>query len=113
MTEEDQYGILTQYYGEMCVQSNLGGSIIGKTADGWLELVTDENRIVSVIDKYNQLMENGSHKLGASNEEGAEVFGKGHSLFSFLEGRILYTKVRAYDITYGILPFPKYDENQA
>ena len=57
-------------------------------------------------------MENGSASLGASNEGGASVFIRNHSLFCFLEARVLSTKVRDSDIVYGVLPFPKYDENQ-
>ncbi|MBQ7720209.1 MAG: hypothetical protein IJT56_06450 [Clostridia bacterium] len=112
MTEEDQYGFLSQQYSELCMQCNLGGAMIGKNAEGWLELTPDENRIVSIIEKCSKLFENGSNKFGASNESGVEVFVKGNSLFCFMEGRLMNTKVRQYDITYGILPFPKYDENQ-
>ena len=112
MNEDDQYGFLTQYYSELCVQCNLGGATIGKNADGWLDFVADNERIVSIMEKYAKLMENGNSKLGASNEGGADTFIRGHSLFCFLEGRVLSTKVRDSDITYGVLPFPKYDENQ-
>ena len=112
MDENDQYGFLTQYYSTMCIQCNLGGAVIGKDEEGWLTTVTDVERIVSVSEKYAKLMENGSAGLGPSNEGGASVFVRNHSLFCYLEARVLSNKVRGSDVKYGILPFPKYDENQ-
>lgn len=112
MDENDQYGFLTQYYSTMCIQCNLGGAVIGKDEDGMLTVVSDAERIVSVVDKYAKLMENGASNLGASNEGGASVFVRNHSLFCYLEARVLSNMVRGSDVKYGILPFPKYDENQ-
>ncbi len=112
MTEDDQYGFLTQYYSTVCIQCNLGGAVIGKDEDGMLTVVSDAERIVSVVDKYASLMENGSSSLGPSNEGGASVFVRNHSLFCYLEARVLSNKIRGSEVKYGILPFPKYDENQ-
>jgi ABC-type glycerol-3-phosphate transport system substrate-binding protein len=112
MTEEDQYGFLTQYYSEMCIQSNLGGSMITKDENGRLAFSADQERVVSIVDQYAKLIENGNDTFGATNEGGAEVFGRGNSLFSYLEARIVYSKVRSYDVNFGILPFPKYNEDQ-
>lgn len=113
MTEDDQYGFLTQYYSEMCVQSNLGGSLFIKNADGMVELVSDISKVIDVVEKYYKLLENGSNSIGAYNEGGSEAFVKGNSLFCYCEGRTLASSIRSADISFGILPFPKFDENQA
>lgn len=112
LTENDQYGYLTSYFGDMGMQSDLGGTVLTKDENGCLTFIQDENRIVSILEKVERLYENGANSYGASNEYGADLFVKGQGLFMFTEGRILYTKVRSYDIVYGILPFPKYDETQ-
>jgi hypothetical protein len=44
-------------------------------------------------------------------EAGKKCFGENHSLF-FAECLQCVTRVRGYDVDFGILPFPKFDLNQ-
>ncbi|MCR5264759.1 MAG: hypothetical protein K6D94_12850 [Clostridiales bacterium] len=112
MTEDDQYGFLTSYYPQMGIQSNLGGTVVEKNSDGMLELNFDEAKLVSILQKTEELYLSGVKKLDDNSEGGAGVFVKNNSLFIYVEARVLYRTVRAYDITYGILPFPKLNEAQ-
>ena len=112
MTESDMYGLVTSYFGHIGLQSDLGGTMVTKDANGNLQVVDNTSHIVGVLEKVEELMSHGSDKFGASNEFGQIVFVENKSLFMFGEMRTLYTQVRPKDIVYGILPFPKYDSNQ-
>ncbi|MCR5263430.1 MAG: hypothetical protein K6D94_06115 [Clostridiales bacterium] len=112
MTGEDQYGYLTSYYCEMSMQAGFGGAVVGKNGDGWLAMVPDETRIISILEKCGKLFENGSDKLDGSNEGGTPTFIKGNTLMCFCEGRCIYTTVRNSDVPFGIMPIPKFDETQ-
>lgn len=112
MTENDQYGFLTSYYGDMGMQSDLGGTVISKDSEGYLVYEPDLERIVDIFVQVDKLYENGENKYGEGNEYGADLFMNNQGLFTFSENRVLYTKVRSSDIVYGILPFPKFDETQ-
>ena len=112
MTDKDMYGFLTSYYGDMGMQSDLGGTVISKDGDGYLVFEYDLDRIVAIMEAVERLYENGTNKYGASNEYGADLFMRNQGLFTFSEARVLYEKVRTSDVVYGIMPFPKFDELQ-
>ncbi|MBQ7721048.1 MAG: hypothetical protein IJT56_10735, partial [Clostridia bacterium] len=112
MTEDDQYGFLTSYYCEMSMQSGFGGGAVGKDENGMLTLVSDDAKSIAILEKCAKLFENGSDKLNGSNEGGTPTFIKGNTLMCFAEGRSIFTTVRNSDIVYGIMPIPKFDENQ-
>ncbi len=112
ITDKDQFGFLTSYYGEMAIQSDLGGTLISKDSYGYLVYEPDLDKIVRILEKVEKLYENGTSKYGATNEYGADLFMNNQGLFMFTENRILYTKVRNSNVIYGILPFPKFDETQ-
>jgi len=112
MGEEDQYGFLSSYYGNMGMQSNFGGAVIGKDTDGNLTVLDNTDRMVSVLEKIEQLYEYGTDAYGADNEYGMPMFVQGQGLFSMTESRVLMDQARDTDFAWGVLPFPKYDESQ-
>ncbi len=112
LSESDMYGLVTSYFGHIGLQSDLGGTMVTKDANGNLQVVDNTSHIVGVLEKVEELMTHGTDKFGESNEYGQIVFVENKSLFMFGEMRTLYTQVRPKDIVYGILPFPKYDGTQ-
>ncbi len=112
MTENDLYGLVTSYYGHMGMQSDLGGTLLGKDKDGNLCFVDNTSRIVDIIEKVEKLLSHGTDKFGGGADFGVDIFVENKALFMFGENRNLYTQVRPKDIVYGILPFPKFDETQ-
>ncbi len=111
MTEEDLYGFVTSYYGHMGMQSDLEGGLLEKDKDGNLVIVENTERIVGIMEKVEALLSHGTDAYGKSNEFGIELFRENKALFMFGESRVLYDN-RDSEVVYGILPFPKYDENQ-
>lgn len=109
---KDQWGLLTGSYGQMGMLSDMEGTILDKDDNGNLEFVDSLDHIVSVIEKTDKLMEYTVDDYGPANEFGVELFIANQGLFMFAENRNLYDTVRESDISYGVLPFPKFDENQ-
>ena len=109
--ENDQFGITTSKYPMMGLQSGLGGGMLINN-NGVIELNTDVDRMSALLEKWEKLMLNGDNKLGETNGGGAELFINGQSVFMLGEARNLYTTVRQANVTFGILPVPKFDETQ-
>nr|MBQ4318648.1 hypothetical protein [Clostridia bacterium] len=105
-------GLVTSYYGKISMLANPGGSSVVKNSDGEMILNDDTERIISIMEQYERLMANGTDDYGSSNEYGAHIFTDNRALFTFAELRVVYNTVRYSDITYGFLPYPKYDETQ-
>ena len=112
MGEEDQYGFLSSYYGNMGIQSDCGGTVLGKGSDGSLVLLDNSEKIVSILEKAERLYEFGTSEYGESNEYGMHMFVAGQGLFSLTESRVLMDRARDTSFSWGVLPFPKFDENQ-
>jgi len=110
--EDDMFGLVTSYYGKISMLANPGGSVAVKNSEGEIMLNTDTARIISIMEQYERLMENGTDDYGASNEYGAHIFTDNRALFTFAELRTVYNTIRYSDVTYGFLPYPKYDETQ-
>lgn len=112
LDDKDQWGLLTSMYGQMGLQSDLEGTVLGKDKDGNLQFVDTLEHTVSILEKTDRLMEFTIDDYGEANQFGVELFVANKGLFMFAENRNLYETVRDADISYGVLPFPKFDENQ-
>lgn len=108
--EKDRYGFTTSSHGNISAQTNLMGTFIAQDANG-------SNKISVNIERYSGYMETMKklYSNGLENDPDSkymEVFTKGRSLFVFTETRILVEKRNEINFNWGMLPFPKYDENQ-
>jgi len=112
MDTNDQWGLFTGAYAQMAMQSNLGGTVLQKTEDGFLRVIDDLSVVVALMEKSDKLMQYTVDDYGAAEHSGVELFVANKGLFMFAETRTLYESVRDSDITYGVLPLPKLDENQ-
>lgn len=112
MDTEDQWGLVTGSYAEVSMLSDLGGTVLEKDTNGTLMFQNSLEHTISILWKMGKMLEYTVDDYGAMDEYGAELFVANKSLFMFGETRIVYEKVRGEDISYGILPFPKFDENQ-
>jgi len=109
---DDQWGLLTGSYGQMGMQSDMEGTVLDKDDAGNLIFVDTLEHMVAILEKTDRLMEYTVDDYGPANEFGVELFIAGKGLFMFAENRNLYETVRDAEIAYGVLPFPKFDENQ-
>jgi len=97
-----------------------GSHTVGKDESDMPYLDMNGERIVGVVEKANKLMADASvtfnlsaNKFGLSDalKHLQPVFQDGHSLF-YGEVMQCIIRLRAMEIDFGVIPFPKYDETQ-
>lgn len=118
LDDTDQWGFLTESYNEYGLWAAGAQHITAKDADDLPILDAYSDRSVDVINLVTQFTQDTSCTLIADKvKDGTgcaftnEHFGSGNALFIY-GGMWLITKYRAYDVNFGIVPAPKYDESQ-
>ncbi len=117
--DTDQWGFLTESYNQYGLWASCGQRIIAKDKDDLPTLVAYSDKSVEAIQLVTQFTQDKSCTLLADNVKTGdggcaftnEHFGGGNALFIY-GGMWLITKYRAYDVNFGVVPSPKYDENQ-
>lgn len=93
-----------------------GVTIMSRDEDGALVYALDVERASNVADKVQKILSKDlsidMNAVGGSVVEvGQKTFGESHCLF-FGECLQCVTRMRGYDVDFGILPYPKYDDQQ-
>lgn len=114
---DDQFGYTTMdWHGCMNVLWAQGSSVSGKDSEGELILTLNNERTVDIFNKYFGLLADaGSYVMDSekTGQYGVDImFGEGRS--AFLEFSLISMEtLRSYDtVEFGVVPSPKYDENQ-
>ncbi|MBQ4573953.1 MAG: hypothetical protein IJA85_02035 [Clostridia bacterium] len=113
INEEDRYGIIGQLdFAHSCF-IGAGSKFAGKNTDDLPYDSFYNERNVAVCEKILDIMYNtdnfyNAHRLPV---KGNEVFANNQGLFKWIRLEDI-TKLRRYDVEFGILPTPKYDEQQ-
>ncbi len=113
---DDQWGFLTESYNTYGLWAAGGQRITTKDADDNPILMELNDRSVAVMSLVTELTQNKASTLVADSVEGGcgftnEHFGEGNALFIY-GGMWLITKYRGYDVNFGVVPAPKFDETQ-
>ena len=117
-TSADQYGLVTQFsWYFLSIGPSCGIKIVEKSEDGRLVITENIEKMQSIAEKYNTLINDKSitytFAYGAMGDQyiSALPLSTGQVLFHFdpLPQAIRY---RDSEVDFGILPFPKYDEAQ-
>ncbi len=119
LDDTDQWGYLTESYNQYGLWASGGQRIIDKDADDLPTLVAYSDKSVEVIQLVTQFTQDKACTLLADNVKTGdggcaftnEHFGGGKALFIY-GGMWLITKYRAYDVNFGVVPSPKFDEAQ-
>ncbi len=86
-----------------------------KNSEGKLELVLNTEKTVKIIEKFCDLSTSGGAVHLDMNEAMGVymdvIFGEGRTLFALYDLSFL-EQLRDYDVEYGIVPYPKFDEAQ-
>ena len=116
----DQWGFLTESYNEYGLWAAGGQRITDKDADDIPTLVAYSDKSVEVLDKVTEFTQDKACTLVADTVTSGtltgcgftnEHFGNGNALFIY-GGMWLITKFRGYDVNFGVVPAPKFDESQ-
>lgn len=99
-----------------CLMYSGGLKVVDRDEDGEFTYVLDVNRASGVAEKANLLLSDqyavDMNQSGAGIiETGQKCFGEGHALF-FGECMQSVSRMRNYDVMFGIVPYPMYDEQQ-
>ena len=90
-----------------------GGMFSEKNAEGIPEIKYDVDRISSIMDKaYRLVVEQNAYLEKSEHERGYMGFANGYSYFNDATFQKINTFLRDMEDDYGILPYPKYDEDQ-
>jgi len=112
--EADQYGFTCSEWGTPIGILYAGGQkIYDKNDEGMMELTLYSNKTVDIYDEFFSLMSNESCFLrftqGNINYTGEDIFKSGRAMMS--EGNLgAAASLRAMDDDFGIVPYPKFDE---
>lgn len=116
-TEADQYGLTTWYGQYSCTVPTGIGAMMTVTKDEedlpYFDLNTAYyiERLTAAADLYVNYPGLRNPAGNADNNGGVEVFREGRALF-YIEGLGNAQKLRQMDIDFGIVPAPKYNEEQ-
>jgi len=108
--EDDLYGIAASMNLVVYMPLAAGCRYTEKGDDGKIVFVGNNERLISTVEKLNGIFGGTDRVIGTT--EYSRLFQENHSLF-FLDvlGRV--KDFRAIDMDFGIIPLPKYDEEQA
>ena len=117
MTEDDSYGFATNdstAVDAFVLCSNI--AISGRDSEGNIKLYNVNEKLINLASTLNRIM----HTSGDTYVQDGRVEALDHHIGMMMRGKTAFTtshleravKLRTTEVNYGILPYPKYDENQ-
>ena len=116
--ENDQFGYAT-YPQQNGFLVSCNTPVLSPTADGGREISVMTDRTVSLVEQvYSWYYESGDVFLTVDGNKDnkpyvGDVFGSGHAAFAFSKLNVANEHYRSDDISYGVVPQPKFDESQS
>ena len=119
LDKDDQWGMLSSKTAGMGLVTGAGIMTVSTAKDGSLEYTLDSERNVNILGRIRQLMTNNDLQIRAEDLTGSsDIWADIINIFR--NGRALYRisimsdviGLRDMNDDFGILPLPKYDENQ-
>ncbi len=122
--KHDTFGLLSARDNNLAILAAAGEKICTINDSGKIELTLYNERVDTLYARYLDIVDDDTHTFNwkynyitgasgdqATNEERVSMFDNDQALFYF--HMLSYTDyLREIDTNFGILPFPKYDENQ-
>ncbi len=110
---EDVYGFVGDEVTELDVwPAAFDIPLIGRTDDGDLELTANSDKMITGLEKILNLFYNNNGSYKVYYWEKYDMFKANQALFIPARIITLYAELRDMDVDFGVLPYPKYDENQ-
>ena len=107
--ETDQFGFATEDYNAFSLWVGSGEKVISKNENDSPELTLYNERSEAVINKVLDI--NANKDTCLDHNLSHEIFGTGLVMFQLVGMRVLPV-YRQFDVDFGILPIPKYNEEQ-
>ena len=110
--EEDFFGFTVHQWFDGWMDS-FDLESLTKDAEGELVIGINNQRTADIVDKmYTWIAETPDTFIVKGKVTEADIFSADRALITYGEISTSYVRYRNTDIDYGMLPFPKYDENQ-
>ena len=114
MDQNDRYGLMT-WNDELYASIQAAGERVAKVnEDGYIEFTLQNERVYAIVDKFSAI-EQSDWCINFQTPNGdlpwVQIFSSGNAMF-FMSLFNEISRFRDMDSNYGILPNPKYDENQ-
>ena len=118
LNHEDMWGVLSELNAANGMFFSSGEHIVSKGEDGYPEFTMYNTRSVSIMDKVFDFLQDGNAVIFANTMKVDNVWEYAVKIMS--EGRALFRtcalvgveELRAHELDFGILPYPKYDKAQ-
>lgn len=116
-TEADQYGAMIWDDITMAVINGAGIKCAQTNENGEIELTLNTERTINALEKYLKFGRDPSQCFQYQRKDNSDTlaiktFSNNQAMF-YMQLMQLVPKLRDMDADFGILPFPKYDEDQA
>ena len=119
MNEKDMYGCMTWADAYAAAVASAGSQIAGINDNGELTLTLMSDRTTTIVEKYAQMIFDTNtcfdYQYGyASSTWDTNRYGmfSGGQVAYYLASAVLPGAMREYDVNFGIIPYPKLDEEQ-
>lgn len=119
---EDLYGLGYTKSSSDAIWGSFDIDVFSRTSDGWYELNVNTDKMYSALEKMHNLFYNTPGCLAGSSGDALYPYDVDAMYTFFANGTLLFVvnymstaetaTLRNMQDEYGILPFPKYDENQ-
>lgn len=118
LSHEDQWGVLSELNASNGMFFSSGEHIVSQGSDGYPEITMYNPRSVSVIDKVFDFLQDehtvifaNTMKVDSVWEYAAKIMAEGNALFRTC-ALVGVEELRAAELDFGIIPYPKYDKTQ-
>ena len=112
MSLDDQWGMAWQEsIGGMIFYFGMGEEIASTDDDGYPMVSVGSERSIEVYERISAMLQNKQAFYLGADEDILTIFSDGRSLF-FTEVLEACNRLRTSNVNFGVIPSPKYDENQ-
>ncbi len=112
MSLDDQWGMAWQEsIGGMIFYFGMGEEIASTDDDGYPMVSVGSERSIEVYERISTVLQNKQAFYLGADEDILTIFSDGRSLF-FTEVLEACNRLRTSNVNFGVIPSPKYDENQ-
>lgn len=112
MSLDDQWGMAWQEsIGGMIFYFGMGEEIASTDDDGYPMVSVGSERSIEVYERISNMLQNKQAFYLGADEDILTIFSDGRSLF-FTEVLEACNRLRTSNVNFGVIPSPKYDENQ-
>lgn len=111
-TKDDQFGYTAIGGCGYIFMFGCDQNITEPDPEGIPRLALNTGRMVSIVEKYYDIMLGGTYTFTGGEQEILDIFKAGRAMFTAMDIGCYYGRMRDIELDFGLLPYPKFDETQ-